>query len=271
MKYGLSSYAYGWAIGFGDDRPARPLTAFNLLERAASLGAEVVQIADNLPLEKFSRTQLRELRDFAGELNISIEVGARRLSSERMEQYAEIADLFGSPIVRFVIDDMDYHPSMQQIREILRTGLPQMGEIVLAIENHDRFSAVQMKAFVEESAATNIGICLDTANSFGAGEGIETVLQHLAPITVNLHLKDIVIRRVKSLMGFTIEGRPAGEGQLDLPAIVRQVQRHRRCASALLEVWTPPAQTLEETVRMEADWVDRSWKYLNGLSHEGLS
>lgn len=66
-----------------------------------------------------------------------------------------------------------------------------------------------------------VGICLDTVNSLGAAEGIGVVVETLGPSVVNLHLKDFVVLRAAHMMGFSIEGRPAGRGQLDVPGSSR--------------------------------------------------
>ena len=63
----------------------------------------------------------------------------------------------------------------------------------------------------------NVGICLDTVNSFGSLEGPAVVVEALGPYVVNLHVKDFSIRRHDHNMGFTLTGTPAGQGQLDLP------------------------------------------------------
>ena len=43
MKLGIGTYSYMWAIGFDGARPASPMTAMALLEKARELGVRVVQ------------------------------------------------------------------------------------------------------------------------------------------------------------------------------------------------------------------------------------
>ena len=90
------------------------------------------------------------------------------------------------------------------------------------------------------------------ANSLGAGEGIDAVVASLAPFTVNLHIKDFRIERVPSMMGFTVTGRPAGSGFLDVPVLLSKLAPFGRCRTAMLELWTPPESRLEETLAKEA-------------------
>ncbi len=86
--------------------------------------------------------------------------------------------------------------------------------VALAIENHDRFGVAMLVEILQRRNSPATGICLDIVNSFGALEGPKVVVEASAPWTLNLHVKDFVVRRVSHSMGFTVEGRPAGQGQL---------------------------------------------------------
>ena len=118
---------------------------------------------------------------------------------------------------------------------------------------------------VQRLESPAVGICLDTVNSFGALEGPEAVVRALGPWTVNLHLKDFHIRRVDHQMGFLIEGRPAGQGQLDVPWLLGQLHAVGRDPNVILEQWTPPQFTIEETTAMEKSWALESIIYLRTL------
>ena len=62
-----------------------------------------------------------------------------------------------------------------------------------------------------------------------------------------------------------VTGRPAGQGMLRIPWLLEEVRRHGRCQSAILELWTPPADTIEETIAREAAWAEESLVYLKPL------
>jgi sugar phosphate isomerase/epimerase len=109
------------------------------------------------------------------------------------------------------------------------------------------------------------GICLDTVNSFGALEGPEVVIRTLAPYTINLHVKDFVIRRHPSLMGFEIVGAPAGKGRLDLPALIERLKTHNPNCNAILEQWPPPQKNPDATATMELEWARESVRHLRAL------
>jgi len=139
--------------------------------------------------------------------------------------------------------------------------------IILALENHERLHAATFKDIIDKSGSEYTGICLDCVNSLGIGEGLDTVLEYLAPLTVNLHIKDFTIKRVSHKMGFVVEGAPAGKGFLNLPHILEKVLPYDRCKSAILELWTPPADNIEETIRRENDWAVESLQYILKTIH----
>ena len=265
MNCGISTYTYTWAIGVPGKEPKKPMTIFQLIEKAAELGVNVVQVADNLPLDKFSETELLKIKNFADNLEVHIEVGSKKMTSENLAKYIEIAAFFKSPIVRFVIDGEGFQPGLKEIHSIIKNAVPllESNNIVLVIENHDRFKASEFAEIVEKAGSKYVGICLDSVNSMGAGEGLETVIGKLAPLTVNLHVKEFSVKRVFHKMGFVIEGCPLGEGMLPVADLIQKVSP--RCQSAILEQWTPPEETIEKTIGKEARWAEQSIVYLKKI------
>lgn len=267
MDAGISSYTFTWAIGVPGQEPLRCMSVFDLIQKAAGFQVPVVQVADNLPLDKLSDEQIRKIGRFATERNIRIEPGARKMTDGMLNRYIEIAVLLKAPLIRFVIDGPDFQPDLSEVHQIIRNALPTLKEkeVILAIENHDRFKAREFVAMVEKAASRQVGICLDTVNSMGAGEGLETVIGLLAPLTVNLHVKEFAVERVFHKMGFVVEGKPLGKGMLPLNDLLAKV--NPRCRSAILEQWTPPEATIEATISKEAHWADESINYLKSKLH----
>ncbi len=264
MKLGIGSYTYTWSIGAPGYPPASPLDALGLLEKAAELGVGVVQFADNLPLESLPAQELDALQARATALGIQVEVGTRGIQAGHLRQCLALAARFGSPILRVVIDSAQVHPTLEQAQAWLaplRDDFLAAG-VTLAIENHDRFKASDLAALVRALGCDWCGVCLDTVNSFGALEGPEVVLAALGPLTVNLHVKDFTIARAGHNMGFTIEGRPAGQGRLDVPLILSELRRYGRDPNAILELWTPLEADLPSTIAREQRWAQESVQYL---------
>ncbi len=267
MHLGISSYSYPWAVGVAGFMPPHPLQALDLLHKAQQNKVKSLQFGDNLPLHLLSNAELETLKEHAQQTKIALEVGTRRLTPTQLDYYLPIAQSLCSPFLRVVIDDADYHPGEEEVLEIIQEVVGDFREagIVLALENHDRFPVGVLKRIIESTDPQWVGICLDTANSLGAGEGIREVVTVLAPYTVNLHVKDFTVRRVSHKMGFVVEGCAAGAGMLDIPWILEQLRPYNRCLSATLEVWSDPKETIELTMEQENAWVEQSLHYLKSL------
>jgi sugar phosphate isomerase/epimerase len=267
MRLGISSYTYTWACGVPGHLPPRPLSAAGLVRRASEARVGCVQIADNCPLDALTDGERRDLRALGRDLAVAIEVGARGLTPGRLARYLDLAVFFSSPILRFVVDGPGYEPSVDEIVAVVKEILPRLREagVRLAIENHDRLRATEFREIVLRTDPEQVGICLDSVNSMGAGESVREVVAALAPHTLNLHVKDFAVERASHKMGLLVTGRPAGQGMLEVPWLLDEVQRHARCESAILELWTPPADTIEETLAREAAWAEESLRFLAPL------
>jgi sugar phosphate isomerase/epimerase len=264
-KLGLSTFALAWAVGVpGYEQPAQPLDVISFLHFTDQLGLRLVQIADNLPLDKLSGTDRQRLRDEARRLGIAIEVGTRGIQTEHLRQYLDIARQLESPILRVVVDTKDHRPTPDEVVSLARAILPELeaSNITLAIENHDRFKVRALEDIIKTVGSPNVGICLDTVNSFGSLEGPEVVVEALGPYVVNLHLKEFVVKRAGHAMGFEITGRPAGQGMLDVAWLLNKLNGFGRSYNSIIEAWLPMQITLEETMMMERRWAEQSATYL---------
>jgi sugar phosphate isomerase/epimerase len=264
MQLGISSYTYGWAIGTPGDRPSRYITPLDLLVKARHYGLHLVQYGDNLPLHELTGEQLRDLQQQAKEDAISIEVGARGLTEEHLFLYIQLARQLDARLLRFVIDNPRYEPGLDEVISIIKDVVPQLekNNIYLGLENHDRLKAKEFAYIIEKVGSHQVGICLDSVNSMGAGEGLQQIVDILAPYTVNLHVKDFGIRRLPHLMGFQIDGRPAGKGMLNIPWLLEKISVFNRCQTAILEQWVVPEDSLLQSIQKEEAWAAESIQYL---------
>jgi sugar phosphate isomerase/epimerase len=267
MNLGLSSYTYTWAVGVPGSIPQKPLTAYDLIDKTAGKGLALLQVADNLPLETLALTELDKLFLYARSKNISIEMGGRGLTPEHTLKCLQTAERLHSPILRMVIDAHRFEPDIPSIVSIIHELEPEFKsrDIKLSIENHDRFKAREFEKIIVDAGSDRVGICLDSVNSMGAGEGFNTVADILIPYTINLHIKDFTIFRVSHKMGLIIEGRPAGKGMLNITELVTRIKETGLCQSAILELWTPPEEDIDETIRKESAWAEDSISYLKTI------
>lgn len=78
-----------------------------------------------------------------------------------------------------------------------------------------------------------------------------------------LHAKDYDIRRIDTRMGFSVVGTPAGDGRVDFNYVLAELRRRGRSGiSVIVEHWPPFNGTIEETIRMEQEWLERSVRFL---------
>ena len=271
MRLGVTSYAFTWEIGvpgfvFDDVEPAShdKLTAPALLERAAALGVGVVQSPGQPPPRPCFRGGIRDLRQRADLLGLSLEVGTRGIDPEHLLTYLRVARELDSPLVRIVVDTTTIRPTSAEVVSSLREVMPEYeaAGVDLAIENHDRFESAALLQILRSVRSARIGICLDTVNSFGALERPEVVVVALGPHTMSLHIKDFEVRRAPHGMGLVVEGEPAGRGRLDIEWLLSELRALGRDPNALLELWTPPEATLPATIAKERQWAEESIAYL---------
>jgi len=267
MRLGIGSYAFPWAIGVpGYPSPKKPLDAMGLLQRAKALAVDVVQICDNLPLHNAKEGELYELRDTANDNGIRIQIGTRGVRPDHLLIYLEIAKLLDAEILRTTIHSPDLKPTVERAKSSIMEVLPKFAGagISIALENHESYRSWELANLVKGIHNPYIGICLDTVNSFGALEGPEQTITELAPYALSLHVKDFDVVRVGNQMGFMIVGRPAGEGRLDIGWLFDQVLKEGKEPDAILELWTPFSDDVENTIHKEEEWASRSIRFLRG-------
>lgn len=268
MKIGIGSYAFRWAIGTGDWQPARPLTPIQLLERAAALGAEVVQICDNMPLASLADEDILALAGRAAGLGLDLEVGIRGSRPEQLSRNLHVARLLGARVLRVVLDDAEWQPSPAQAAALLRDILPDLraADVTLAIENRFYLTPAELADLVRTVNDPRIGVCLDLLNSIARLVGVRETVAALAPLAVSVHAKDAVVVRLGA--GFAIQGCPLGEGQVDLEGMLAAVctaaavRAAGRSPNVLVEGWMDRLDDEAATLAQEENWARRGIAYL---------
>ena len=260
MRLGIGSYAYMWSIGFPGAEPEHPLTARGLVRKACELGVKVVQFGPNL---RFNAEDCR----YAQEAGLEVEIGALGLDLAGQIAFARSC---GATLLRTVLqEEATETPPPGWIEQKLRALIPSLEEhgLRLALEN-SIVPARQMRAVLETIAHPALGVTLDTANSLAISEGWRRVLAELAPFTFCLHFKDFQVRREWHRMGFRVEGRPAGQGQLDAREILNALQQAGARCNWILELWPPQQETLAATIALEDLWAKESIAYLREFIKE---
>jgi 3-oxoisoapionate decarboxylase len=264
-RIGVGSWTYPWAVGTVPDHPPKePMSPNTLVRAAAELRVQVVQIADNLPLDGLTSQELQSLRESAQAFGIELQVGTRGIGQHHLLNYLRIAEKLQATLVRSLGGWPGNPAPLLEIQRNINAVLPAFIDAgaVLALENYEVYPTADLARLVNTVASPSFGICLDVTNSFGALESAEEILDNLAPLTINVHLKDFAIERTNYLMGFTCVGRPIGQGQLPLELILSRLAKFNRRPDLIVELWPPAQKTLDDTVSMEKAWAAESVRYL---------
>ena len=241
------------------------MSALGLIRRAIELEVPVVQIADNLPLHVLDAPALDQIATTANAAGVDLEVGMCGFTPSLLRAYLAIAVRLGSPHLRVVVDSPGTEPSLTEIQQTLETLFPEFERerVDLLIENHDRFTARELRGIMEAGASDRLGVVLDTVNSLGALESCEQVLDELRCYIRNVHIKDVHVRRTANRMGFEVSGAPAGQGDLRLHQILTQLFTLESEPTLILEQWPPFASSLKETIAREDEWARAGVRYLS--------
>ena len=264
MRIGISSWTYPWSIGVaGFPSSRRPMRLADLLTRASLLKVQVVQVADNIPLHLLDPGELRDASQQATDLGLTLEIGTRGIEPSHLRRYLKIALSLKAVLVRTLLDLPNTQNALKQAEEWLRELMPEFESrgVTLGLENYEAHSCSDLVGLVRRVESDHLGVCLDTVNSLGALETPKHVVETLAPVTVNLHIKDFVIERVPQKMGFLVRGAQAGTGQLDIPWVLQQMPASRNL-SVILEQWPPSGASVEVAAALEEEWAAGGLEYL---------
>jgi 3-oxoisoapionate decarboxylase len=257
---GITSYAYDWAISQpGNGR--KPLTAFQLIDKAAQHQINVVQICENLPLGNLDSDELVRLNRFARSSGVCLELGMRGLEPNLLISGLDLACRLDAKLMRVVpwSGNEFHHPiSGEQVLQSLKPILPTCRKegITLAIENYFDLPDDELASMLEQAADPFLGACLDTANSTGfLTKPLETA-RILSPFIVSVHLKDFAIYKPRH--GYRISGAPLGKGWLDLHAILEIINLGSRNTHLLIEHWLDCENPTESILETEENWISQS-------------
>jgi sugar phosphate isomerase/epimerase len=250
MKLGIDSFSVRW----------HGWNAFQIMDYAASLGLENVHFSERDHLGGLDPAQLEEIRRYASERNLSIEVGMRsfnRLSEtfntslgtgeQQLTDMIQAATIVGSPIVRCFVGMQSDRNAQGTVAELIAetirvlTAVAPAAEsagVAIAVENHGMgdLLAHELRHVIETVASPFVRVCLDTGNPAYAGEDPVHTAELLAPYTITTHLRDTLVWLDQD--DIKAQWAPVGKGNVDFARIVDILQREAPAAPIDFEIIT---------------------------------
>jgi sugar phosphate isomerase/epimerase len=259
LKIGIGSYAYRWAIRMGK------MDAFSLLDRSSEAGAQVVQVCDNLPLDRLPDARLDALARHAADLGLALEVGIKGSRPEHLRRNLEVTRQLDAHLLRVVLTTAGWEPPFDEFVAIFKALLPDLRDagVTVAVENHFYLPPVELARLIEAIDDPLVGVCLDPLNSITRLVGVAETVATLAPYTVSVHVKDAVITRPGA--GFYIAGCPLGEGLVDLAGMLDAVWVTGRSPNVLVECWMDRLDDEAATLAQEEAWIRQGMAYVRRL------
>ncbi|WP_090927659.1 sugar phosphate isomerase/epimerase family protein [Salibacterium qingdaonense] len=259
MKLGISTYAFRWEI---DEMEPGLETILHFVRKTKELGGEVFQICDHPPIEYLEEEELLQVKEAADNEGIELEAGTQGITPDHIRKYIHIARVLGAKTLRTMVHSKEAHPSMAEAKEWLKDVVPELEEhgVKIALETYEPIKTRDLVDIVEEVGSPHIGICLDPGNSISELEFPRDVIDQGTAYATNVHLKDFVFQRKDKSIGFDLIGAPVGEGQLDVAYLLESLQKEDIQVNAIVELWLPFQDSVQETIDVEDEWMERSLK-----------
>jgi sugar phosphate isomerase/epimerase len=257
MSVGLGTYAFFWQHS---DRVSSPMSLAAMLDATAELGVTTFQICDYPAIESFSPAALAEIAAQASDLGLALELGVRGIRAFDLARGLRIATVLGATLVRSMLYTATDRPSLDEAARELAAAMPAFEDagVTLALETYEQVATVDLAGLVARVGNAGLGICLDVANVTARLENQREVIDRVAPLVRNLHVKDFRFVRAEGLVGFELAGAPLGDGLLDFDYLMDAVRPFERGISTIVEHWLPWQGAEEPTIRAEVEWTARS-------------
>jgi sugar phosphate isomerase/epimerase len=266
IKLGFDTYsvrAFGWKD-------------IQLLDFAAGLKVDTVQISDSADYSSLEPAHLREVKAHADKLGIAIDAGigcicpiskswkpANGTPEKVLVDGLTVAKTVGARSMRCFMGSMDDRRGDRPIEEFMdatikvfksvRTQAQDAG-VKIALENHaGDMQARETRTIIEESGRDFVASCLDTGNPMWVMEDPQVTLEILGPYAVTTHVRDSVV--FEHPRGAAAQWVALGEGVIDWTAFFTLYQKV--CPQALLQLEIITGRPPQILPYYEKDW----WKW----------
>jgi len=227
MLLGVDSWSFSFACGMRDVKPAKRMTAGDLLAKVCRWGLKGAQVGlGDMPA--LGSSQFASFRKAIEDHALYWEVSAGMVQEEEgVRRALEYNAAIGSKVVRAFMEGFglqfqgisldDYvSGAIVHIKKLLpefeRRGL------CLCLENHGGLRMRHIRRVLKTFPSEHLGLNLDTGNPLLTLEDPVEVVRELAPRTYTCHLKDWNLLRSED--GLIVRGCALGDGVVDLKAVV---------------------------------------------------
>lgn len=259
MKVGTTSFGFRYLLL--DRTLAPPLE--EIVERTRVCGLRVLQICENARPLELSGTEWRSLLRYADDAGIEIQLGCKTLDGNVLEQYLARAADMPRRFLRVVFEDeRGAPPTRAAVERLLEAAWPALERAGtrLAIENHFDVPSRMLAEVAQAYPASQVGFCVDTANSLRNFEPPELVMELLGPRAYCYHLKDFRVEG--TLLGFTVGGAPLGSGRMNLDWILDTILATNPQGELFLENWVPATGARDQDIHEDQRWLRLSLETL---------
>src|SRR5699024_6139229 len=148
--------------------------------------------------------QLREAAAAASDLGLTIQLGTKGITPERLNRFLHLAEIFDANLVRSMLNGPEACPDKAQARAWLEAAAPdfERAGLTLALETYEQIPTADLISLVEQVGSSAVGICLDPANVVARLERPRDCVEQAAEHVVNVHAKDFAFARQDGWVGF---------------------------------------------------------------------
>jgi 3-oxoisoapionate decarboxylase len=233
--------------------------AIQLLDYAAGLNLDTIQLSSLNDYESLEPAYLRQVKDHAARVGIAVDAGMGCICGSSasynkkegepaayLERGLRVAKAVGASSMRCYMGSqvdrrgkLPIEAHMENTIKVfrkVRTKAQDLG-VKIALENHSGdMQAREVKIIIEEAGKDYVASCLDTGNPMWVVEDPFVTLETLAPYVVTTHIRDSAIFEVPR--GAAAQWVALGEGSVDFKRFVEEYKKLCPRASMQLEIIT---------------------------------
>src|SRR5579884_714434 len=247
-----------------------------LLDYAAGLKVDTVQISDSGDYSSLEPAHLAEVRRHAEQLGIRIDAGIGCIcplskswnakdgtAPQKIVDGLRVAKAVGARSMRCFMGSSADRRGGRPIEELMestigvfrsvRSQALDLG-ILIALENHaGDMQAREVRTIIEESGKDFVGSCLDTGNPMWVMENPMVTLEILGPYALTTHVRDSVV--FEHPRGAAAQWVALGDGDVNWTDFLELYRR--LCPKALLQLEIITGRPPQVLPYYDRDW----WKW----------